>query len=148
MNLGRYAVDLNCALHDVVIRESLEEMAFFTCEITSLDSEFVPYVADEPRVYMVGERIVGVYLVRDSISVSDESGESQLDLDVALAVRTSSHVFTFSRGAWFDEEISVNISDEEIVIPYTVDNCNADWTGNFSEGEAIAKTTRSTIRLA
>ena len=148
LNLGQYAVDLYCVSHDVVIRGSLEEMAYFTCEKASLDSGFVPYVVDEPNVYMVGERIVGIDIVQDIISVSEGNEEFRLCLDVALVVKTSRHVFTFSRGVWFDEEIDISVSDKEIVIPYTVDDCNADWADDPEENDAVATTTRTTVKLA
>lgn len=147
-NLGQYAIDLRCFPHDVVIRGELEEMPYFTCEKVPLDSEFVPYVVSSPKAYMVGERVTGVDVVRDSIEVTGDGEDVRLDLDVALAIRTSGHAYTFSRGIWFDEEIDIAISDGEVVIPYTVEECDDDWTDDPEEGSAVAKTTRTMIRLA
>ena len=112
--LGRSAIDVMCVQHPVddYFGEP-EDMAYFTCEPVDPKSSFIPYIDGRPLAYMVDEVITGVELVNDYVNYYD--GDCIIDMDIALVIRTKYHTFTFSRGIWFDETISIAIgeADEE-----------------------------------
>ena len=112
INLGRSAIDVMCIQHPVddYFGEP-EDMAYFTCEPADPKSDFVPYIEGRALAYMVDEVITGVELVNDYVNY--DGGDCIIDMDMALVIRTKYHTFTFSRGIWFDETISIAVSDAD-----------------------------------
>ena len=108
LNLGRFAVDATCDLHALDGETAgFDEMAWFSCERVDLKSEFRPTVVAEPRQYMVNEVITSMELVRDHADYSD--GRFVFDMDVAVVIRTKHHTFSFARGIWFADDISIEV---------------------------------------
>ena len=108
--LGRSAIDVMCIQHPVddYFGEP-EDMSYFICELADPKTSFIPYIEGRTLSYMVGEIITGVELVNDYVDYDD--GDCIIDMDVALVIRTKYHTFTFSRGIWFDETISIEVAE-------------------------------------
>lgn len=147
VNLGSFAVDISCAEKEVDGWRDLFEYdppTCLTCVEASLDSSFLADHHRTVHAYLVNERITGVEVINDVIEVD---GIAEATVDTALVIRTKDKVYTFSRAIWFSDLIDVNVSSD-VVIPYTVEQCEGDWSDDPEEGEAVAKVTRTTVKLA
>ena len=69
-----------------------------------------------------------------------------MDIDRAVVICTKRGAYAFARGIWFDTFIDIGVGGEAR-IPYTVEQCAADWTDDPEEGDAVAEVTRTTIAL-
>ena len=143
INLGRSAIDVMCVQHPVddYFGEP-EDMAFFTCEQTDPKSVFVPYIAGRPLAFMVDETITGVELVNDYVDYDD--GDCVIDMDIALVIRTKFHTFTFSRGMWFDETISIGVGGTDEA-PAGISTIEELWYDEEDEAAPVVR--RSVIVL-
>ena len=145
INLGSFAVDIKLAHEEVPGWRELDPLDYpdtLRCWEMGLDSPFLP---DTPGVteYLVGERITGVEIINDYIEFG---GSPRCSVDVAIAIHTKRNVYTFSRGVWFTSIILPEIADE-VVVPYTVEECADDW-GEGPDGEEVpAQVTRTNITL-
>ena len=144
INLGRYAVDLTCINQSVANWDvELDDPTVFACAERGLKDPFFPDDPVPSHVYMVNEVITGVEVVNDTVSVN---GDPIASIDIALVVRTRHKTYTFARNIWFDYAIDVNVSDE-VVIPYSAEECADDWSDSAGEGGDVAAVTRVSIQL-
>lgn len=141
INLGRSSVDVDCKLRvvDDYFGEP-EEIAAFSCEPADPKKPFVPYVRGVAKAYMVDERIKGVALVRDHVDY--DNGACIIDIDVAIAIRTSYHTFTFALESWFDEAITISVAESG----HPIDLVSTDelWLG---AADLTVSTSRETLAL-
>lgn len=144
INLGRYAVDVACANQPVADWDvDLDDPTVFTCEERELKDAFFPGDSQPVRAYMVNEVITGVEIVNDTITVE---GRPVASIDTALVVRTKRRTYTFARNIWFDYTIDINVADE-VAIPYSVEECAADWSDEDGGDAGTANVSRVSIVL-
>ena len=107
INLGRESMDFTNLEQPTEFVGTIEDVSQFKCEKADIKSEFEPYLAGPHLVYMVNERIKSVAIVIDRVYVPAEDYE--IEFDMALVIRTTHSVYTFSRGWYYWESIEVNI---------------------------------------
>ena len=145
INLGSFAVDLRCLDREVENWREVDGYDPPTCLTCSESPKGEPFGYNTGRIEtrLVGERIIGVEIVRDIIE-SDSKLVSAID--VAIVISTKRAVYTFSRGVWFDRNIYPRIG-ERIDIPYTVEECAEDWAEGTDGNEMPAQVSRTSIAL-
>ena len=143
INLGQYAVDLNCCDFTFDIFGESAELGAMLCERMSLADDFGTDPDAPVRGYLVGERITGVELVTERVKLD---GADPLDIDVAVAVRTAHAVYTFARESWASTRIRVSAADGPSIPPSAAE-LNEGWLRAHPKLGA-AKVTRSTAKLA
>lgn len=124
INLGQEAISFTNLERPTQFPGTVEEVSCFECEKVEKESIFEPYLAGPHLVYMVNERIKSVAIVIDKIHVPDE--DYDIEFDMALVIRTTHSVYTFTRGWYYWESIEVNI-DKEKEMPYPIEDVQTDW---------------------
>ncbi|MBQ9043407.1 MAG: hypothetical protein IJ111_11425 [Eggerthellaceae bacterium] len=145
INLGSFAVDLECWFKEVPGWKELDPYDWptcLTCSEAELGSAFFPERKSIAE-YLVGERITGVEIVNDRIEMD---GEPDGSVDVALVIRTKSCAYTFSRDIWFNYVMQYREGDVSEV-PYTVEKCAADWAEGTDYAPVLPTVTRTTFAL-
>ena len=145
INLGSFALGIQCRHEEVGGWQELDEYDFptcFICEEMSLDEPFLPK-SKEIEEFLIGEKITGVEIVNDLIEFD---GEPRGSIDQALVVRTKHNVYTFSRGIWFDTIMLFN-KGEDMEMRYTVEKCADDWAEGPEGQETPANVIRTVIAL-
>ena len=135
INLGRESVDFTNFVKTTEFAGTIEDVSCFACEKAEKNSEFQPYLAGPHLVYMVNERIKSVAIVVDRVFVPDEDYE--IEFDMALVVRTTHNVYTFTRGWYYWESIEVFV-DKDKEMPYPVEQAQGDWD-NIQNGVTITR---------
>ena len=126
INLGSFSIEMKCEYCKVDGWEEVfvyDPPACLKCYERKQD-ELFRTESSPSTIKLVGERVTGVEIVNDRIEID---GASEVSIDVALVIRTKYHVYTFSRGIWFDDAIYVGIGDE-IDIRYTKEKCEDTWS--------------------
>ena len=124
INLGLESIDITNLEQPMEFAGTIEDVSCFKCEKAERDSIFEPYTLSPHLVYMVNERIKSVAIVVDKIHVPDE--EYDIEFDMALVIRTTHSVYTFTRGWYYWESIEVNV-DKGKEKPYPIEQVQADW---------------------
>lgn len=124
INLGRESIDFTNLEQPMEFVGTMEDVSCFKCEKAEKDSVFEPYMAPPHLVYMVNERIKSVAIVIDRVYVPAEDYE--IEFDMALVIRTTHSVYTFTRGWYYWESIEVNV-DKEKEMPYPIEDVQSDW---------------------
>ena len=135
INLGRESIDFTNLEQPTEFAGTIEDVSCFACEKAEKNSEFQPYLAGPHLVYMVNERIKSVAIVVDRVFVPDEDYE--IEFDMALVVRTTHNVYTFTRGWYYWESIEVFV-DKDKEMPYPVEQAQGDWD-NIQNGVTITR---------
>lgn len=146
VNFGQHAVDLNCYDFAFDIGGKAVGLGAWHCERMSLMDDFRSW-SDEPfRTQLVGERITGVELVTDHVTFEDESQLVEVDIDVAVVLRTAHAAYTFARESWDSTGIWISAA-EDIVLASSANERNIAWL-NAHQDLGTAKVTCSTTWLA
>ncbi|MBQ9067472.1 MAG: hypothetical protein IJ131_00200 [Eggerthellaceae bacterium] len=108
INLSRFAIDVSCDLYPLDGEPAgFDEMTWLSCEYADLKSDFRPRVATEPRQYLVNEVVTSIEIVRDY--ADHDKGAFVFEMDVALIINTKHHAYSFARGIWFSDSISIEV---------------------------------------
>lgn len=147
INLGQHAVDLNCYSFAFSIAGGAVELGAWHCERMSLLDDFRPWADTPVHAYAVNERITGVELVTDHVTVESDDEAQELEIDAAVALRTAHSVYTFARESWRSTSLAIAVADD-IAIPYSEGECDGSWLFGSNKEAIDVKATRSTTRLA
>ncbi|MBQ9068036.1 MAG: hypothetical protein IJ131_03095 [Eggerthellaceae bacterium] len=108
LNLSRFAIDVSCDLHSLDGEPAgFDEMTWLSCTHADLKSDYRPRVTAEPRQYLVDEVVTGIEIVRDY--ANHDEGAFVFEMDVALIINTKYHMYSFARGIWFADDISIEV---------------------------------------
>ena len=104
----------------------MEDVAYFECKKVDKKELFVTYCMGSPiKSFMIDEKIIGVHVVRDTISFVDNNYE--LCIDEGLEIITQDNKYSLVRyGEFFIEEISYRIG-EDIEDIYPVKRVIENW---------------------
>lgn len=144
INLGKCAIQLDNFVEGLNVFGRTEDVPVFVCKEVPLTEPFLLYENPDkrPRVYMVGEKIVGVQVVRDDIHVRSEDDDHVL-VDQALRVITVYATYTFWRDWYYSEVINIDDGPEPCEV-MSIEKVKYDWG---DEGEYPVDVKREVIDL-
>ena len=137
VNLNDFSVEFLNEAQEIPFYDLIEEVSFFTCKRKKVNDTFVPYCAEPVRKYEINEKVLSVEIVNDCVSVNE--GEYEISFDMAIIIKTNRHIYTFSRGWFFSETITISV-DKEFDRIYPIEKVIEDWSDS-GENRAIVKRT-------
>lgn len=103
------------------------EYAVFECEAVAPDSKFMPLIANtDVKDIRVDAIVNNVEIINDTVCIKERTNITTEMFDVALVIKTSANVYTFSKHLFLFEDINVDINRcfDDI---YPLENVCEDW---------------------
>ena len=147
ITLGQHAVYLFSRDFPFIVGGSRVELSALRCERKSLRDDFGLHPDVPVHAYAVGERVTGVELVTDHVEV-DVGGEAvELEIDIAVVLRTAYAVYTFARESLTSTRLCIAEGDE-ISVPYAIEECADSLAGLLGKGVTVGEAARMVEKLA
>lgn len=110
INTSQGAIELTNLERTTPFFDDEEELSCFECTSVAPATPFKPLINDSTVTHPICEKIVGIDLIRDYVTVND--GEYELLFDQAVVFHTETKTVMFSRHVWFSEDIMVSDNND------------------------------------
>ncbi|MCM1194642.1 MAG: hypothetical protein NC332_01770 [Firmicutes bacterium] len=128
INASSNSIDVYNEVHDVEYFGTHEDISYFTCKTVDSDDVFRGYCEQNPvKKINVNEKILGVQIVSDRISISSKN--YYVEFDRAIIIKTISCCFIISREWHFMETMLLTCNksiDEIIPVQNVINHWNND----------------------
>ncbi len=109
INTDKMSVELTNIQQIMPFYTDEEEIACFACAKVDPEKKFKPYCITDTCKVDVGDKILGISIVSDEITMND--GEYEISFDRAVIITMEKRILMFSRDIWFSEVIDISEHD-------------------------------------